>query len=98
LAAHDVVHAPLEHTWPLPHALPQAPQLFGSACVSVQTPLQRWPLSKHAHVPLWHVVPPLHTVPHPPQFALSVVSSTHAPPHCTCVPVQLSVHVPFEQT
>jgi hypothetical protein len=45
-----------------------------------------------------HVVPPLQTTPQPPQFALSVCSSTHAPPHCTCDPVQLRVHVPLEQT
>jgi hypothetical protein len=39
-----VVHTPEEQTWPVPHAIPQPPQFLGSLCVSMQTPLHRWPL------------------------------------------------------
>jgi hypothetical protein len=39
-----VVQRPCEHTWPVAHTVPHPPQLFGSLCVSVQTPLQRRPL------------------------------------------------------
>jgi hypothetical protein len=39
-----VVHTPCEQTWPDAHTVPQPPQLFGSLCESVQTPLQRTPL------------------------------------------------------
>jgi hypothetical protein len=39
-----VVHTPCEHTCPVAQTSPQPPQLFGSLCVSVQTPLQRRPL------------------------------------------------------
>jgi hypothetical protein len=43
-APHEVAHAPSEHTWPAAQRMPQPPQLFGSLCVSVQTPEQRVPL------------------------------------------------------
>ena len=42
--AQVVVHTPAEQTWPVAQAMAQAPQLFGSLSVSVQTPLQRRPM------------------------------------------------------
>jgi hypothetical protein len=33
-------HCPLEHTWPLVHALPQEPQWAGSTLMATQTPPQ----------------------------------------------------------
>jgi hypothetical protein len=41
--AHVVVQTPAEQTWPVVQAFPQAPQLFTSPDVFVQTPLQRVP-------------------------------------------------------
>jgi hypothetical protein len=41
--AHVVVQTPAEQTWPVVQAFPQAPQLFTSPEVFVQTPLQRVP-------------------------------------------------------
>jgi hypothetical protein len=76
-------------------AFPQAPQLFGSLCVCVQTPLQRRPLAEHSHDPLWHVVPAPQRTPHPPQFALLVLVSTHALSHWARPPLQ--THAPPEQ-
>jgi hypothetical protein len=44
---HEVVHTPAAQTVPVPpsaaHDFPHAPQLLGSLCVAVQTPLQRCP-------------------------------------------------------
>jgi hypothetical protein len=41
---HWVVQAPLEQTWPLPQAPPQAPQFCGSLAVETQKPPQAvWP-------------------------------------------------------
>jgi hypothetical protein len=42
-----VAHAPFEHTGvpeSAAHAMPQPPQFCGSACVSVHTASQSWPL------------------------------------------------------
>jgi hypothetical protein len=46
-AEHVVVHTPAEHTCPPAtlHVVPQPPQFFGSLWMSVQTLLQRMPLS-----------------------------------------------------
>ncbi len=83
----DVAHVPSTQKAPPPsialQALPQAPQLFGSLCVAVQTPLQRMPPFAHWQVPAWHAVPLPHRTPQAPQLELSVCSSTQAPSHCS---------------
>jgi len=106
---HVVVQTPCEQTWPPVHTVAQAPQLFGSLCVSVQTPLQRRPLLKHWHLPPTHVVPDAHRFPQPPQLALSESSSTQVEPHAlsplphtsvqtldtqVLLPEQVSLHAP----
>jgi hypothetical protein len=35
------VHCPLQQPWPLPHTVPQAPQLLASVLRLTQTPLQK---------------------------------------------------------
>jgi hypothetical protein len=83
----DVAHAPSTQNAPPPsialQTLPQPPQLFGSLCVAVQTPLQRVPSLAHRQVPAWQVVPLPQRMPQPPQLELSVCSSTQAPSHCS---------------
>jgi hypothetical protein len=58
------------------------PQLFGSNCVSVQTPEHSF--SELGHPPLPHEllvqVPDAQTIPHPPQLSGSFAAFTHAPP------------------
>jgi hypothetical protein len=49
-------HIPPEQVWPVPHALPQAPQLLGSVLRAVQTELEPavqtiWPVGHAPHVP-----------------------------------------------
>ena len=65
-----VVHVPIEQTRPGAQTSPHVPQLFGSLCVCVQTPLHTAPPFGQPHVPPWHVIPlPVHAIPQPPQFA-----------------------------
>ena len=79
------------------HARPQAPQLAGSARVSVQALLQHvWPDSQAGPPPqpgAWqrppmHTEPAAQTTPQPPQLRASVCGSTQAPPQV--VPVMHS--------
>lgn len=46
--------APLRHEAPVPHCLPQAPQLFGSALVLAHVPLQTVEPAGQAHTPPAH--------------------------------------------
>src|SRR3954466_2151322 len=87
--AHELLHAPVEHTRPPVHALPQVPQFVPSACGFTQTPLQLVRFPAHTHSPVVgapetafgeHVWPAPHVLPHAPQLALSMVTSTHAGP------------------
>src|SRR3954462_3282820 len=82
-AAHELLHAPVEHTRPPVHALPQVPQFVPSACAFTQTPLQFVRLPEQTHAPAEHVWPWPHVLPHAPQLALSIVTSTHAGPQPT---------------
>lgn len=81
---HVVVQTPPAHNVPVPpsepHTLPHAPQLSGSLCVAVHTPLQRWPPFAHWHEPLWQDVPPEQRTLQPPQLSLSVCSFTQSVP------------------
>jgi hypothetical protein len=100
-------HAPLLQLRPCAHALPQAPQFFGSVILLVQ-PLQQSGVAPehcvpHApqfsasvavllHIPPQHVSAPLHGAPQPPQFSPSVRGSTHCPPQ-----ISRGAGQPFEQ-
>lgn len=73
------MQAPLEQTWLAEHAVPQAPQWFGSLRSETQTPLHEvWPAG-HVHTPPTQEVPPEHALPQPPQLAESLESETQAP-------------------
>ena len=52
-----------------------------------QTPPHRVVPDGHWHAPDWHVLPDPQTTPQPPQFELSLLVSTHAPPHDVVPPV-----------
>ena len=75
------------HTAPLPHTLPQPPQLFGSFCSVVQVPPQlSSPMLQHfgavgAIVLVSHCWPTAHAVPQAPQLLGSVLVLVHAPLH-----------------
>jgi hypothetical protein len=50
------------------------------------------------HVPQIQPSPALHGAPHPPQLALSVIVSTHCPPHAWSPGRHDAVQAPAEQT
>jgi hypothetical protein len=80
---HEVVHVPIEQTWPAVHARPHMPQLALSVVVLVSQPLAAF-MSQSAkpvahaprtHVPVEQVAAALakrQTTPHPPQLFASV--------------------------
>jgi hypothetical protein len=81
-APHVDWHVPPEHSWFAPHALPQAPQLFGSVFSLRQTTLAPVPHAVRplgqAHALFVHTSPPTHATPQPPQLLGSVASATQA--------------------
>jgi hypothetical protein len=98
LVPHKRVHAPFEQTGVVAgHTLAHAPQLFGSLCVCVHTPLHRKPPLAQRHCPPWHAVPAAQRVPHEPQLVSLVVKSTHALPHWV-PPATEQTHAPAVQT
>jgi hypothetical protein len=77
------LQVPSTHDWPVPQAVPQAPQLLRSDMVSTQYP-------PHASVPdgqltvhvlSTHASAPVQPLPQVPQFAGSMRVSTHVPEH-----------------
>jgi hypothetical protein len=78
-----VVHMPIEHTCPAAHAVPHAPQLARSVCVSRHEPIQLlWPAwHDGTHAPAAQVSPAAHAVPQAPQLRGSVCESTQRPLH-----------------
>ena len=90
---HAVTHAPLEHTWPAPHAVPQAPQLAASSLRRTQVLPQRVVPEGQLHVPLLQVPPLPHTLPQAPQLLGSTCVKVHASPHWVC-PVKHALRQP----
>jgi hypothetical protein len=85
--------------------VPQAPQLFGSFCVSTQVePSQLEKPSSHwiPQVPFAHVREPFVGIAHAfeqlPQCAAFVCVSTHALPHFVSPAEQSALHCPRSQT
>ena len=83
---------------PAGQGLPQAPQLFGSVCVSMQPVAQHWSGGVHAG-PVLHPIGTLqklptqvlsggHGIPQPPQLVGSVVVSLHPEVQHTSEPLQ----------
>lgn len=72
-------HLLLEHSQPMSHAVPHAPQFAGSPVKSEQDPPQFVVPCGHAHLPAVHVAVLLQTTPQPPQLVVSLRMSTHAP-------------------
>lgn len=62
----DAEHAPLLHTCPLLHLLPQLPQLL--VLDATQDPLHSSNPVEQPHIPFVHVSPDPHTLPQLPQF------------------------------
>jgi hypothetical protein len=77
---------PETHAAPTGHAMPHAPQLFGSWVVSTQpfgqlvSPIPQTQAVTGGAPKVWHIAPAPHTTPHEPQLELSLVRSTQAPP------------------
>jgi hypothetical protein len=76
---HFVMHAPALQNWPLVHAVPHAPQSFGSDCVFTHAPPQSVRPGRHAQSPVLHACESAHATPHPP--VLHACESAHATPH-----------------
>jgi hypothetical protein len=76
---HAETHLPLEHTNPVSHAEPHAPQFIASACRFAHAPPQFVEPGGHAHLPLTHVADMTQATPQLPQLLVSVCVSTHAP-------------------
>jgi hypothetical protein len=79
-------------------AVPQAPQFFGSDCLSTQRPEQSVSLPLQPHVPVLHVSPTAQVFPQAPQFSGSLFVSTHCAPQLVVPARQLAAQTPFEQT
>src|SRR5579872_1743621 len=77
--------------------MPHLPQLLGSELVLLQTPLQRTSPVGQVHWLEMQLVPPRQRTPQPPQLALSLRSSTQAPPQSTKGLWQPKVQVPCWQ-
>jgi hypothetical protein len=104
------VHAPLTQSAPAAgHAIPHAPQLFGSDDGSVHTPPQSIVPDGHAQPPATQSLPPVHAVPQSPQLAASLETSVqfgpqvrrggsqrleHRPDTQDCVAPHACPHVP----
>jgi hypothetical protein len=92
-------HAPCEQTSPIAQALPHAPQLAGSSCVSTQTlpHFSAPPLQERPHDPCEHTCSAGQAVPQAPQFVGSSCVSTHLSPHLVVPPLHCVEHAPFAQ-
>ena len=91
--------APPAQSWFIPHAMPQAPQLFLSEDVLTHAPTQaeKPALQEMPHWPFWQVGAPFwgvgHALAQAPQLATSVASSTQAEPHLTNPVLQVKPQV-----
>ena len=99
-AGQVVPHLPAAQTSPLLHAVPHAPQFFGSSWVSKQA-LSHWvspPGQTTAHPLSVHTSPATHLVPQVPQLFGSILVLVHDAPHAVSGAAQELPHVPPPQT
>jgi hypothetical protein len=96
------VQDPATQLDPPGHAFPQAPQLFGSVCLSTQAPPQlAYPvLQVLVQVPALQPAVACgsvttHACAHTPQFATSLDSFTQVPPHSVVGDAQVVAHAPM---
>jgi hypothetical protein len=95
---HDVwptphwAHRPPLHVCDAPHALPHAPQCFGSFVRSTHVPPQSVSPLGHVHAPAAQTCPTVHAVPHAPQLAASDCTSVQAEPHLVSPLEQAATH------
>jgi hypothetical protein len=74
--AQPLAHLLCEHTIPVPHAVPHAPQFFGSEVVSTQAFEQVVCPARQPQTPALQACPLAQTLPHLPQLAGSVAVRT----------------------
>jgi hypothetical protein len=77
LPAHAVVQCPVEQTWPAAHALPHAPQFFGSLAVFTHDAPHLVSPEVHAQAPPEQTPPLPQLTPQAPQLLGSLLSLTH---------------------
>ena len=89
MGAQVMEHRDRLHTWPVPHARPQAAQLLVSVARSTQAPLQAVWVPGHCtwQTPDTHIIRLPHALPQAPQLALSLAVSTQREPHWVCMGV-----------
>jgi hypothetical protein len=75
------LHRPEMQRPPVGQALPQVPQLAGSAVGSTHCPAQSTEPAGHTQAPASQLCPPLQAAPHAPQFRASLARSTQLKPH-----------------
>lgn len=75
--SHIELQLPPEQTWPGAHAVPHAPQFFGSELNATHAPLHSAVPVGQRHAPVMHTRPAPHARPQAPQFALSLAAFTH---------------------
>ena len=78
------VHKPLVQLWPDAQTVPQAPQLFGSLLMAVQTPLHVVCPASHPQAPPEHSCPDGHLLPQAPQLFRSELMSMQVLLHNAC--------------
>jgi hypothetical protein len=91
---HDDEQFPLLQTWPLPHLLPQVPQL--SVFEATHEPLQESSPPAQTQDPPLQVWPLPQTLPQAPQFWLSLCTFAHDPLHSIWLELQVGPVVPVE--
>ncbi len=80
------------------HAVPHAPQFFGSLPTSVHAPLHDCAPNGHWQVPARHAWPLAQALPHAPQFASSFDVSRHLPPQSASPTAHVDWQLPLAQT
>lgn len=94
-AAQPEPHLPSEQTCIDAHAVPHAPQLLASDCVSTQLAPHAVLLAEQPHLPPLQACPAVHAAPHAPQFAASVLKLRQSLPHSTLPLAQVALPLPL---
>jgi hypothetical protein len=106
MPGHETAQAPLAHTFPAEHVVPQAPQLKRSLLVLTHVPAPASPppqvtspgLHVSAQAPAEQTCPLVHVVPQTPQLLGSLWRSLQTSPHLVVPVPQLVAQTPRLQT